>query len=163
MIFSTHPCKFGYVCIVTTDGLLCGLELAETEPLVLFQALARFEKVRALKTFGRIKGYPLFDSILESVNENIACSAITFFLTGTKFQKKVWEELLKVPAGKTISYKEIAFNIGNPNAVRAVGTACGANPIAIIVPCHRAVSSSGKNSGYRWGIEIKKQLLAREA
>jgi len=81
---------------------------------------------------------------------------------GTPFQKRVWDALLKIPYGKTVSYSDIALAIGNPKAVRAVGMACNRNPIAIIVPCHRVVGKSGKLVGYAGGLEIKQRLLELE-
>lgn len=83
-------------------------------------------------------------------------------LHGTVFQKKVWKRLLKIPFGKTASYKEIAGMIGHPQAFRAVGTVCGQNPLPIIVPCHRVISSDGGLGGYSGGLEIKKALLKLE-
>lgn len=80
----------------------------------------------------------------------------------TAFQRRVWQELSRIPYGETRSYKQIAQSIGKPRAVRAVGSACGANPVALIVPCHRAVRSDGKLGGYRWGLERKETLLRRE-
>ncbi|HEX4861738.1 MAG TPA: methylated-DNA--[protein]-cysteine S-methyltransferase [Rhizomicrobium sp.] len=82
---------------------------------------------------------------------------------GTAFQKEVWQSLRKIPAGRTASYADIAGAIGRPKAVRAVAQACAANPLAVAVPCHRVVASNGNLSGYRWGVERKKRLLAREA
>lgn len=84
-------------------------------------------------------------------------------LQGTLFQKKVWEELLKIPFGSTISYSELATRIDNRNAVRAVGTANGKNPIWIIVPCHRVIGADGGLGGYAGGLEMKKQLLSLES
>ncbi len=83
-------------------------------------------------------------------------------LKGTPFQKKVWEELKKVPYGVTISYGELSRRIGNPKAVRAVAQACGANPVAIIVPCHRIIATGGKTGGYTGGVEHKIRLLEIE-
>jgi len=83
-------------------------------------------------------------------------------MRGTEFQRSVWRELCKIPVGSTRSYSEIARRIGRPNSTRAVGRACAANPLAIIVPCHRAVSRDGRLTGYRWGIERKRILLERE-
>ena len=83
-------------------------------------------------------------------------------LKGTEFQQKVWKELCKIPYGKTITYKEIARNIGNEKAVRAVGTAIGKNPIAIVIPCHRVIGSNGLLTGYAYGIDKKEQLLNLE-
>ena len=81
---------------------------------------------------------------------------------GTTFQKKVWKALRAIPAGMTISYAELARQVGAPEAVRAVASACGANPIALAVPCHRVVSKNGSLGGYRWGVERKRALLERE-
>jgi AraC family transcriptional regulator of adaptative response/methylated-DNA-[protein]-cysteine methyltransferase len=81
---------------------------------------------------------------------------------GTDFQRKVWRALREIPAGATASYLDIANRIGSPKSVRAVAAACAANPIAIAIPCHRVVRSDGGLSGYRWGIERKRALLARE-
>jgi methylated-DNA-[protein]-cysteine S-methyltransferase len=81
---------------------------------------------------------------------------------GTEFQQRVWDELRKIPYGKTISYGELARRIGNPNASRAVGLANGSNPIPIIIPCHRVIGSNGKLTGYGGGLPIKEKLLALE-
>jgi AraC family transcriptional regulator of adaptative response/methylated-DNA-[protein]-cysteine methyltransferase len=82
---------------------------------------------------------------------------------GTAFQRRVWEALRQVPPGATASYGEIARRIGKPKAVRAVAQACGANPVAVAVPCHRIVAGDGGLGGYHWGVDRKKKLLAREA
>lgn len=82
---------------------------------------------------------------------------------GTAFQQLVWNTLRGIPAGTTVTYAELARRVGRPNAVRAVASACAANPLAIVVPCHRVVRSDGGLSGYRWGVERKRALLAREA
>ncbi len=82
---------------------------------------------------------------------------------GTDFEKKVWQELLNIPFGKTFSYKEIAVKIGNPNSSRAVGGASRRNPVSIIVPCHRVVGSTGSLTGYGGGLDIKLFLLEHES
>jgi AraC family transcriptional regulator, regulatory protein of adaptative response / methylated-DNA-[protein]-cysteine methyltransferase len=82
---------------------------------------------------------------------------------GTAFQQRVWQALQRIPAGKTASYAQIAKRIGSPAAVRAVAGACAANAIAVAIPCHRVVRSDGSLSGYRWGVERKRALLARES
>lgn len=83
-------------------------------------------------------------------------------LIGSDFQKKVWHELIRIPAGTTYSYKELAEKIGRPTAVRAVGNANGKNQLAIIVPCHRVINSNGELGGYGGGIERKRWLLTHE-
>lgn len=84
-------------------------------------------------------------------------------LRGTTFQQRVWHALLEIPAGRTASYTDIARRIGAPRAVRAVAQACGANPVAVVVPCHRVVGRDGALTGYRWGVQRKRALLEREA
>lgn len=81
---------------------------------------------------------------------------------GTPFQEKVWQELLKIPYGKTKTYKEIASAIGHPNAYRAVGQACKKNPLPIIIPCHRVIGSNGNLGGYSRGKKMKMRLLEME-
>jgi AraC family transcriptional regulator of adaptative response/methylated-DNA-[protein]-cysteine methyltransferase len=82
---------------------------------------------------------------------------------GTAFQERVWQALREIPPGETVSYSEIAARIGAPKAMRAVAQACGANHIAVAIPCHRVVRRDGDISGYRWGVERKRELLQREA
>ncbi|ETF00818.1 methylated-DNA--protein-cysteine methyltransferase [Advenella kashmirensis W13003] len=82
---------------------------------------------------------------------------------GTAFQERVWQALREIPAGTTASYGDIAARIGAPTAVRAVAQACGANRIAVAIPCHRVVRRDGDISGYRWGVERKRALLEKEA
>ena len=84
-------------------------------------------------------------------------------IRGTAFQQRVWQALRDIPSGHTVSYRELAARIGAPRAVRAVASACAANPLAVIVPCHRVVRSNGELAGYAWGIERKRALLAHEA
>ena len=84
-------------------------------------------------------------------------------IRGTPFQRSVWDQLRAIPRGETRSYTEIARRIGRPRAIRAVGTANGANPVAIVIPCHRALRASGHLGGYRWGLERKRRLLELEA
>lgn len=84
-------------------------------------------------------------------------------MPGTPFQIEVWQALQEVPPGVTVSYAQLAHRIGRPRAVRAVASACAANPLAVVVPCHRVVHSDGGMAGYRWGLARKQRLLAREA
>jgi len=83
-------------------------------------------------------------------------------IQGTAFQARVWRALQRIPLGHTASYAELAVALGQPNAVRAVARACASNRLALVVPCHRAVGSDGELRGYRWGVERKRALLARE-
>jgi AraC family transcriptional regulator of adaptative response/methylated-DNA-[protein]-cysteine methyltransferase len=89
-------------------------------------------------------------------------AGIPLDLHGTPFQRKVWAALQEIPAGTTVTYTDIAKRIGTPRAVRAVGTACGQNPVSVAVPCHRVLRGDGSLGGYRWGLERKRALLDRE-
>ncbi len=88
--------------------------------------------------------------------------ALPLDVQGTAFQQRVWQALREIPAGATASYAQVAGRIGQPRAVRAVAQACAANPLALAIPCHRVVRSDGDLSGYRWGVERKRELLERE-
>ena len=83
-------------------------------------------------------------------------------LRGTAFQQKVWQQLRAIPCGSTMSYSQVATAIGSPTATRAVAGACAANPIAVVIPCHRVIAADGTMGGYRWGIERKRRLLQGE-
>ena len=82
--------------------------------------------------------------------------------TGTPFQRRVWDALARIPAGRTATYAEVAAAIGSPAAVRAVAQACASNALAVAIPCHRVVRSDGALSGYRWGVDRKRALIERE-
>jgi len=116
------------------------------------------------KTDARASG---FDDVAEQLDEYFAGKRKTFELKlaprGTPFQLSVWNELLAIPYGSTCSYQEIANAIGRPAATRAVGAANGANPIPIVVPCHRVIGSNGSLTGFGGGIDVKRRLLALEA
>lgn len=90
-------------------------------------------------------------------------TALRLFLNGSVFQKDVWNALLRIPYGETRSYKDIAKEIGKPNAMRSVGSACKKNPILFFIPCHRVINSNGNMGGYRAGLDTKKHLLMLEA
>jgi AraC family transcriptional regulator of adaptative response/methylated-DNA-[protein]-cysteine methyltransferase len=83
-------------------------------------------------------------------------------LQATAFQRRVWQELQRIPAGTTRTYSQVARALGNPKAVRAVARACATNPVSIVVPCHRVVRQDGNLAGYRWGLSRKEQLLKSE-
>ena len=139
------PSEHGPLWIGVADGnLVCRLDFAETqgEPLNWTKAWPKTAFVH--------------DKTLALGEKN------DFLLCGTEFQRKVWRELLQIPSGHTVSYAQIARRIGNPKAVRAVGGAVGANPIVILVPCHRVIASDGGIGGYSGGIERKRRLLTAE-
>ena len=113
------------------------------------------------------KETPLIKKAFKELDEYFSGKRKTFDLplklNGTEFQKKICQELIKIPYGKTISYKELAKRAGNENACRAAGMANNKNKIMIVIPCHRVIGSNGNLTGYAFGLEIKKQLLDMEA
>lgn len=112
------------------------------------------------------KTHKILDKAEPQIKEYLSGSrrnfSIPLILEGTEFQKKVWSELLKIPFGKTVSYKDIAQALKNPGASRAVGTANRQNPICIIIPCHRVINENGELGGYSGGLRVKKFLLSLE-
>ncbi|HJT54485.1 MAG TPA: methylated-DNA--[protein]-cysteine S-methyltransferase, partial [Candidatus Angelobacter sp.] len=91
-----------------------------------------------------------------------SASEIALDIQGTAFQQRVWSALRMIPRGETRTYTDVARQIGSPRAVRAVANACGSNPVAVVIPCHRVVQKNGSMAGYRWGVERKAALLRRE-
>ena len=108
----------------------------------------------------------LFDDVVTQLNEYFQGNRTDFQFKmnpiGTDFQKKVWEELLKIPFGKTVSYQEVTNNLGDPKAIRAVANANSKNPLWIVIPCHRVIGSDGSLTGYAGGLWRKKWLLDHE-
>ena len=105
---------------------------------------------------------PWVEGALQAINAPQSAPELPIDVHGTAFQEAVWQELRKIPLGETRSYADIARAVGDPNATRAVGTANGKNPIAVLVPCHRVIRTDGTLGGYAGGLDRKKKLLAAE-
>ncbi|MGC1301657.1 MAG: methylated-DNA--[protein]-cysteine S-methyltransferase [Caulobacteraceae bacterium] len=120
-----------------------------------------------LNVVGEDADHPVLVETERQLREYFAAERKVFDLelafVGTEFQKRVWAELLKIPFGQTRSYGQIARDLGNPNAMRAVGAANGKNPISIVAPCHRVIGASGALTGFAGGLEAKAYLLALES
>ncbi|MBZ4021313.1 6-O-methylguanine DNA methyltransferase [Rhodobacter sp. TJ_12] len=148
---------FGEALVFTTDRGICGLAFtAEIGFDAAFADMARRWPGARLQEDPQSVA-PLADVALEGRG------SATLALTGAPFQLKVWEALLALPPGAVTSYAQIARQIGAPKAARAVGTAVGRNPVALLIPCHRVLRQSGGLGGYHWGLGIKRAILAREA
>lgn len=104
----------------------------------------------------------LVAAVVALVDDPAHASPVPLDVRGTAFQQRVWHALTRIAPGETVTYGELARRIGKPSAVRAVAQACGANPVAVAVPCHRVIGADGTLTGYRWGVELKRELLARE-
>ena len=155
---------FGWVIVGATERGLCWLSLASTAAEAEASLRAEFPaaELRRDSTLSR-----LVDAALKSVREGTDLSenrglAGALDLRGTVFQLRVWQALRQIPRGTTKTYSQLARELGNPNATRAVARACALNRVSVVVPCHRVVGVSGSLTGYRWGVERKRQLLAAE-
>ncbi|MFA6701887.1 MAG: methylated-DNA--[protein]-cysteine S-methyltransferase [Dysgonamonadaceae bacterium] len=155
--YSFYESRFGYTLICTTEKGICFLAFGDED-----------EMLKDLK-----KQYPF--AIIQNGSDSIQYSALNILenlnednqpaylhIKGTDFQLKVWNALIKIPKGKLTSYHLIASYINNPKADRAVGNAVGNNPISYFIPCHRVIRTDGSLGGYRWGLEIKEQMLNLE-
>lgn len=162
--FVAQECSLGVALVATTAQGVCALLLGDDAQALEAELRRRFPHARfsaaddtcrllagaarALVEADGARGGLLLDLPLD--------------LRGTAFQQRVWAALRKIPPGRTATYAEIAHEIGAPKATRAVAGACAANPVAVAIPCHRVLRSDGALSGYRWGVDRKRALLARE-
>lgn len=144
----TYNTQIGNITIIEKDGYIANL-------YINYNNIKTIQKETKLisQTANEIKEY---------LDGNKKSFSIPIKIEGTDFQKKVWQEVLKIPYGETRSYKDIAININNSKAYRAVGTAIKNNPIPIIIPCHRVIKSNKDIGNYAYGIDIKKELLKLE-
>lgn len=152
MYYCTYQSPFGEIALIANDEGLSALAFQTGKSPITFTGLSQ----NAEK----------FSQVIEQLNEYFSGERKSFNLPlapkGTNFQKQVWQALTQIPCGETKSYGWIAKSINNEKAVRAVGTANGANPIALIVPCHRVIGSNGKLTGYAGGLALKAKLLMHE-
>ncbi len=153
------PCALGQVMVAHSDQGLCAVALGD-DPAPLWQAMRqRFAHATLAKNGCNVA----LSRVLAVIDRPHAAFDGPLDLQGTAFQHRVWQLLRQIPVGTTISYSDLAARLGAPTAVRAVAQACGANPVALVVPCHRVVRQNGELGGYRWGLARKKWLLAHEA
>jgi len=158
--FAIAQSSLGLTLVAATAKGICAIFLGE-DPATLEEELRRrFPRAEITGDDAGLRG--LLTRAIAAIEKPRKAAALPLDLQGTPFQQQVWAALRDIPPGETTTYGEIARRIGRPQAVRAVGAACGANPVAIAVPCHRVVGSSGKLTGYRWGVERKRSLIARE-
>lgn len=156
--FCCFRTPLGWVLLAATSKGLCSVKLGDDA--------GRLRRLLA-EEFGaaELSQEPMKDlreKILSFLDGEASLARVPLDIRGTVFQRRVWDELRRIPRGETRTYREVARAIGCPDAVRAVGSACGANPVALAVPCHRAVRTDGGLGGYAWGLPRKKKLLALE-
>ncbi|QDE41519.1 methylated-DNA--[protein]-cysteine S-methyltransferase [Luteibacter pinisoli] len=164
--YTTTATPLGQLLVATTSRGICSVTLgaddAELEARLAGEfPLAERERVDA----GREEW---LDAVIDRVAHDLGWSdrdapaMPPFDVAATAFQWRVWDALIRIPRGETLSYGELAAKLGVPKAARAIGRACGSNKLALLVPCHRIIREDGSLGGWRWGLEIKRQLLATE-
>jgi len=159
--FAIGACSLGAILVAQSARGVCAIALGDDADALARELQDRFPNARL------IGDDRAFDALVARVVGFVEAPAIgldlPLDLRGTAFQQRVWQALRELPAGATASYADVAARIGAPKSVRAVARACGANTLAVAVPCHRVVRTDGALSGYRWGVARKQALIAREA
>lgn len=158
--YGLHASPFGKCLIAVTERGICHLGFVQTsEGDAIDHLVTGWKQARMIEDYRSTAALvePIFD-----LRNSGRGKPLNVHLRGTNFQLKVWEALLQVPAGAVTTYEGIASSIGRPGATRAVGTAVGHNPIAVLIPCHRVIRKVGEFGNYRYGSSRKKALLARE-
>jgi len=159
--FTIGSSPLGKLLVATSEKGLCMIILRDSAAALERALRARFPGARITRDDKALA--PLRSLILRQMDGKPAARRVPLDLHGTDFQQSVWKELLRIPAGSTRSYGDIARAIGKSKATRAVAQACGANPVPVIVPCHRVIQSDGGIGGYTGGgVQIKKALLGAE-
>ena len=163
--YGLHATPFGECLIATTERGICHLAFVQSgEGKAIDDLAADWAQAKMIEDYKTTA--PLITRIFSDRESGSAFNKqdqhLNLHLRGTNFQIKVWEALLNIPTGSVTTYEHIAAQIGNPGALRAVGTAVGHNPIAVLIPCHRVIRKSGEFGNYRYGPARKKALLARE-
>lgn len=159
--YGVARCALGRLLVAATERGVCTIELGDDDQTLRARLTRRFPKARIER------GGHTFEATLHAVVRHLdsptASLDLPLDIRGTAFQRRVWDALRRVPAGATVTYTTLAAQVGQPRAARAVAQACGANTLAVAIPCHRVVGARGALGGYRWGIERKRALLSREA
>jgi AraC family transcriptional regulator, regulatory protein of adaptative response / methylated-DNA-[protein]-cysteine methyltransferase len=159
--FAVGECSLGSILVAATDKGVCAIQFGDDPDALVRNLQDAFSKAKL------VGGDAAFEQLVAKVVGFIEAPQhgldLPLHVRGTAFQQKVWRALRKIRPGTTASYAAIAERIGEPKAVRAVAQACGSNPVAVAIPCHRVVRRDGALSGYRWGVERKRALLEREA
>lgn len=148
---------FGLAIVMATEKGVCGLGFGDDEEAMLADLSARWPKANYRRDTARA------EKLIQHIFAGGSRDIVPLHLMGTPFQIKVWEALLAIPGGTFTTYGTIAEGLKNPSACRAVGAAVGRNPISWLIPCHRVLGSSGALTGYHWGVERKRAMLAVEA
>jgi AraC family transcriptional regulator of adaptative response/methylated-DNA-[protein]-cysteine methyltransferase len=159
--FAIGECSLGAILVAASEVGVCAILIGDDPDALARDLQDRFPRAEL------IGGDPGFEQLVAKVVGLVEAPGLGLDLPldvrGTAFQQRVWQALRDIPAGRTVSYADLARRIGAPKSVRAVAQACGANALAVAIPCHRVVRNDGALAGYRWGVERKRALLERES
>lgn len=152
--------SLGWLIVGATEVGICAIEFGETPAVLIERLQQHFPQAELTPDTTNLGNW--LTQIVAAIETPGPTIDLPLAVKGTAFQRQVWQALQTIPCGETRSYTQVAAMIGQPQAARAVARACASNPVAVVVPCHRVVRSTGEISGYRWGVERKRQILARE-
>ncbi len=152
----------GKVLVAATDKGLCSVAIGDHASELERDLVKTFPGAEISATAGRDKEMTRWLDLVVAIASGKKTQSPPLDISGTAFQLKVWDALRQIPAGSTRSYSQVATGLGLKGASRAIGSACGKNPVALVIPCHRVLRSDGDPGGYRWGLERKKKILAAE-
>jgi AraC family transcriptional regulator, regulatory protein of adaptative response / methylated-DNA-[protein]-cysteine methyltransferase len=158
--FALGQCSLGAILVAESTRGICAISLGDDAETLLHELQQSFPHATLIGADAAFE--QRVAQIVGLIEAPGTGTELPLDIRGTAFQQRVWQALRTIPAGETLSYAELAQRIGSPEALRAVGSACAANVLAVAIPCHRVVRSDGGLSGYRWGVERKQALLARE-
>ena len=158
--FALSSSSLGYVLIAKTTKGVCAIQLGSDKDILINNFKKDFKQATLIEQEDSLG--ELLVKVIDFIEQPVTNLDLPLDIKGTVFQKKVWDALQKIPLGQTLNYSEVATLIGLPRAARAVANACGQNPVCLAIPCHRVIHKDGTISGYRWGIERKKEILKRE-
>lgn len=158
--YAVAPCALGWVIVAATRKGVCAIEFDDAAPTLVERVRARFREARFEPPDPEFKRW--IARVLSYLDQPDGVLELPLDIQGTVFQRRVWQALQAIPAGRTASYSELAERIGQPTAFRAVAHACALNVVAVAIPCHRAVRADGSLAGYRWGLARKAALLRQE-
>jgi len=159
--FAVGVCDLGPILVAWSERGIAAIDLGDSPEALASAFLGRFPEAALIE--GELEMESLLSKVARFVEHPAAGLDLPLEIRGTAFEQRVWAALRQIPAGQTASYGEIARRIGAPTAARAVARACAANRLAVAIPCHRVIGQDGALTGYRWGINRKRALLAREA
>jgi AraC family transcriptional regulator of adaptative response/methylated-DNA-[protein]-cysteine methyltransferase len=161
--YCTAASPLGRMLVATTDVGVCSIAFGRDDAMLVKDLRESFDKAQLVAARGNTGWLAeAVTFVLSQMGEHPVAATFPLDVRATAFQQRVWQALREIPRGETRSYSDLAMALGKPTATRAVASACGANPVALAVPCHRAVGKDGGLVGYRWGVERKQKVLAAE-